>query len=246
MTEAILSSIIELLIISPIIFLFIDKNTNNKWSLIILFYLFYIINQCLTTLPTSFPFFDFIHGNWNWSGKIYATISSIIFYFVFKKHFCKNDFTTLKQQKGSLKYSILVIISLVFLVVISTYVFTPTTSLNYETLAFQLTMPGIDEEFAFRGIMLGILTTLLAKKIIIKNINIGSPATWITAILFGLIHGLALNSNLAIQMNWLSFINTFGIGLLYGWITLKSKSFLMSTLSHNSYNFLLSLTQMIK
>ncbi len=99
-------------------------------------------------------------------------------------------------------------------------------------------MPGIDEEFAFRGIMLGILSNSLKSRILIGSINLGSPALFITSILFGFVHSLTIDNNWNFNQNWFEFFNMFAIGLLLGWITIKTGSIFMAILLHNTLNTL--------
>lgn len=82
---------------------------------------------------------------------------------------------------------------------------------NIETLAFQLTVPGIDEEIIFRGILLGLLMSTLKDKISF----FGNPSILLTAILFGFWHSLTLDKNYSIDFNPIYF---FQIGLAgYVW-----------------------------
>ena len=111
-----------------------------------------------------------------------------------------------------------------------------------ETLAFQLTVPGIDEEIMFRGILLGLLATSLQDKILF----LGNPSILITAILFGFMHALTLNENFTIDFEPIYFLQTFLAGYIWGWITIKSRSILLAILSHNLSNFFGTLSTMIK
>ncbi len=117
---------------------------------------------------------------------------------------------------------------------------------NLESLGFQLTMPGFDEELAYRGIMIGLLATFLVDKITIKNRSIGNPAVWITAILFGLIHALKIKEIWQFQMDWIYFSYTFLFGFVLGWLTLKSRCILFPLITHNTVIFLGTLVTMIK
>lgn len=113
---------------------------------------------------------------------------------------------------------------------------------NLETLAFQLTVPGIDEEIIFRGILLGLLMSSLK-----ENIKfLGNPSVLLTGILFGLMHALTLKNDLSINFNSIYFFQTGIAGYIWGWITIKSRSILMAILSHNFSNFFGTLVTMIK
>ena len=245
MTKELTTIILQLTIISPILFLCLKKDCK-KGKLIILFYVFFILNSILLRLPGKIESLDFIGGNWNWTGKMFSIFGSIIFYLLFKKFYSGNDFIKVKQEKGSLKSNIITtIIILIVMVVMSIFMYGK-SDVTIETFGFQLTMPGFDEELAYRGIMLGILTTILIDKIKIGKINIGSPAIWITAILFGLIHGLSFNKEWSLHMEWSYFAYTCAYGFVLGWMTLKSRSILMPIISHNLTNFTAYLVMFLK
>jgi membrane protease YdiL (CAAX protease family) len=93
-------------------------------------------------------------------------------------------------------------------------------------------MPSLDEEFAFRGIILGLLLTALKPDLKIGVITIGNPAIIVTALLFGLVHSLNINSNWELSQDWLFFSYTFTYGLALGWMTVKSRSVLFPIISH--------------
>lgn len=103
---------------------------------------------------------------------------------------------------------------------------------------FQFTMPGLDEELAYRGIMLGLLSNSLKPRINLGSANLGNPALLITSILFGLSHSIYIDDNWSFYHNWFEFFNVFAIGLFLGWITIKSGNILMSILMHNLINTL--------
>jgi membrane protease YdiL (CAAX protease family) len=117
---------------------------------------------------------------------------------------------------------------------------------DIENIFFQLTMPGIEEEIAYRGIMLGLLNKILTPKIKIFDKSLGSPAIWITAILFGLSHGLFITDSFKIIFNYFPFLSAIFSGFIWGWITLRSGSILLSVISHNLTNVINNLIVIIK
>lgn len=112
-----------------------------------------------------------------------------------------------------------------------------------ETLLFQLTMPGFDEEILFRAILLGLLLTCLNDKIKIGKLTLGNPSVLITGLLFGLVHGLHFNNNF--EFEFYPFFVSSIYGYVWGWVTIKSKSILLPIVSHNLTNFLNSILRMI-
>jgi membrane protease YdiL (CAAX protease family) len=59
---------------------------------------------------------------------------------------------------------------------------------------------------------------------------------WLTALLFGLAHGLSLDKDWSLMMNRTYFGSSFSPGWLFGWMTVRSGSILASTLAHNLAN----------
>jgi membrane protease YdiL (CAAX protease family) len=240
-----------LVYVLPFIFLFFERNRLNYYRIFI--FLFYYIIALLFLNRNIFPPFDIgkWYYNWNdkWIRKGASIIFSIICYFIFKKYFKKYNYIKIKQEWKNIKIILLVS----FITIISnttySYYFSPKDTFNFEMLIFYLTIPGIDEEIMYRGILLGLLLSCLKKKVyFVENIGI-----IIIAILFGLIHALKINeisisyiSKISINFNIINFIRTVIIGYILGWITIKSKSILIPILVHNFINFFATLLQMIK
>lgn len=236
---------LELFLILPLVAVSLNKGRQSLLCLVI-FLFFFMMNQVLLQLPRQFGYLKIIDGNWNWAGKLYALIGSFIFYLVFKKYFHENNFIRTRQKEGSLKTTLVtsgVVLLLSFLMGLLLF---GDAQLNMEALAFQLTMPGFDEEFAFRGIMMGLLTTALNDRFPVARFNLGHPSLWITAVLFGLVHSFQLDQNWLPTFDWFYFSYTFLYGWILGWMVLKSKSILVPAISHNSTNFIGTLTTMIK
>ena len=109
-----------------------------------------------------------------------------------------------------------------------------------ETLLFQISMPGIDEEIMYRGVLLGLMCSALR----MGGAAWRNPAIIINGILFGLVHALSL-SNGTLQVNPMNFVWTGLLGYSFGYITIKTRSILIPMLTHNLYNFSLNLLSMI-
>ncbi len=130
---------------------------------------------------------------------------------------------------------IIVIIFLAQIVIttVMTSTFETKEKWDINTILFQLTAPGISEEIAYRGIMLGLLFKILKPNIIIFKNNFGNPAILITAILFGFAHGLHLTNSYGIEFNMFSFFFTLSYGIFWGWLTIRSGSILLAMISHS-------------
>lgn len=232
MTKIIAENLLKLIIVSPIIIFTLKNKKLETLKVLSAFVIFFLINQISINLPfiSSELRISNWNSNWNWVGKIYTIIGSILFLILYRKYPLKDYFLTFKQENKFLIKGIFIIISLLIFKTTQTFL-APTKPLNLETLFYQFSMPGIDEEIAYRGIMLGLLTKILKS----KNLILNSPV-WITAILFGFAHGLSLKTEFSISFNIQPFLRTLIYGLIWGWITIKSGSILLAFISHNLGN----------
>ena len=211
---------------------------NNKWKHLLLFASYYFFYLFLLAIPNLFPALRIVESAWNWSGKLYAITGSISFYLLFRKAFPQHNYITFKQKNNALKPKFYAIV-IIFFVSAGLACFSVNKSeTRLEYFLFQFTMPGLDEELAFRGIMLGLLSNSLKSKIYLGSRSLGNPALTITSILFAAGHSFSIDGNWVFYQNWFEFINMFAIGLLLGWMTVKSGSILMSILVHDLINIL--------
>ncbi|HQU86281.1 MAG TPA: hypothetical protein PKY59_24340, partial [Pyrinomonadaceae bacterium] len=193
MSRYLLEAFLQVVILIPFSLFFIKALTKGNLLRILFFALIFIVYQIMLILPKLAQVFNFIGGNWNWDGKIFGILFGMICYFVFRKFFSENDFFTFRQEKKNFKKTLIVAISSVLLVTLIAS-FTGSSEFDGETLAFQITMPGIDEEIMFCGILLGLLATALKEKI---NF-LGNPAVLLTSVLFGFIHAFTLDKNFSL------------------------------------------------
>ncbi len=233
---------LHLLILAPFIFLCLKDRSKVNIQRFFVFLICYFVNSVFLALPKFYPFFDIIKGGWNWDGKIYGTLGGIAAYFLFRGLFKENDFFTFRQNRHGLKSAlwwagVMVVFSSILHFVVGGW----TRTFDYETLAFQISLPGIDEEINIRGILLGLLVSSLREKISFW----GNPAILLTSILFGFGHALSLDG-WAVKLNPLYFLYSGFVGYILGWIALKSRSLLLPILSHNLFNFFGTLVSMIK
>ena len=232
--KIILASIVPLLPLLPLtIFLIKDDRqikTIGTFSLIFFSY------QMILKLPIEFKELQIIQGKWNWTGKLFGILFGISSYLLLKYKLEPFTFLKLRQKAKSLKTTLLLT---TIITCISLFAYFDTSKpFDIETLLFQLTMPGFDEEIMFRGVLLGLLLTCFKDKIIIGGKNFGNPSVLFIGLLFGLAHGLVVTDNLSIKLELYPFVWTSIVGYIWSWITVESKSILQPVLSHNLSNFI--------
>ena len=195
----------------------------------VMFAVYIGLDDLATSLPRLSPIFDPIGGRWNWAGKLYsiALAAAVILGFRFK---ARDIGLTLRQR--NVRTSLLAVLVLSVLSCSLGFLFRPDAP-GMETLAFQLLMPGIAEELAYRGIAPAILLGLFRGK--------KAPGTtpWVvvlvTALAFGAWHGLNYSGG-SYSFDLLSASFPFIGGLAYGWLRFHSGSLLLPIAAHGIGN----------
>ncbi|RKR09327.1 hypothetical protein C8C83_0951 [Flavobacterium sp. 90] len=240
--KILLESAVPVLILLPITFIF--AKDKNQIKTIGLFVLIFICYQILLKIPLEYKEFQIISGKRNWTGKLFGISFGLLTYLLLYHKLKPFNFLRFKQDKKALLKTILVS-SILICTAFFSY-FDTRIDFNIEILAFQLTMPGIDEEIMFRGILLALLLICLQDKIRIKEKTFGNPGILIIGILFGLVHGFSITDGLEWKFEFYPFIWTSVSGYILSWITVETKSILLPILSHNMINFIQTLMKMIK
>lgn len=240
--KILIESILPILVLLPLTIFFIKDKEQIKE--IGLFSIIFMLYQVVLKLPIEISELQIIHSKWNWTGKLFAIIFGVLTYLLLRKRITTFDFIHFRQNQKSLKKTLLLTCVPICISLIS--YFDTSKQFDKETLLFQLTMPGIDEELMFRAILLGLLLSSFKDKIIIKNINLGNPSILFIGLLFGIVHGLGITDNYKLNFELSPFIWTFFYGYIWSWITIESKSILQPIISHNLSNFLQNIIRMIK
>lgn len=192
----------------------------------------------LSVLPGLLPTTAWLTAlNWNWVGKLGAIAVTLLTYALMSK--------PLKAEAGLFalprppEWRSVVIVSLLLCALFWSVAWSLETPkpLTAETIAFQATMPGLDEEASFRGVLLALLVGALGKPYRFAGISIGWGALPIIAF-FGLAH--AVEAAGAMPIDWSSIAITFaltgmtGVGLL--WLKERTGSILVPIVVHNLIN----------
>ena len=239
MLKIFIEPLLHIAVILPFLLCLKNRGRINNLRILSITFCYYIYSIALL-LPKLFDVCNFINSRWNWDGKIFGIICCVLLYLIFRKLFSDNDFFTFKQSKDGLKpaalgAAIVVLISAVIWAILGN------TQFNIESLLFQISLPGIDEELMFRGLILGLMCSSLRT---IQS-SFGNTAIILNAVLFGLMHALTLTSD-SINFNFIYFLQTGSAGYIWAWITLKSKSILLAIIYHNFSNFFGTLATMLK
>jgi membrane protease YdiL (CAAX protease family) len=231
----ILEPLVYLILLLPLLIVGKKKHNWNKHYLIV-FALYVILDNVVTTIPLKFGILDFIDLNMNWTGKIFSYALAIVFLSTYKKISPKQFGFTFIQKDNSKSFAVRTTI-IVTIIMIGYCIFIGRYKSGIENIMFQLTMPSIVEEIVVRGIMLTLLSMVFLKNLRIGKHYFGMGVV-ITAVLFGLWHGLSISDDFGITMGWVPFVYTGIIGFVLALVKEKTGSLLFPVIIHLIVNLL--------
>jgi membrane protease YdiL (CAAX protease family) len=106
-------------------------------------------------------------------------------------------------------------------------------------------MPGLNEELTYRGYLLGILNSIMPRRV---NL-FAAPLGWgviVTSLLFGLLHGLWMDGSFAIHVDVIALCNTTISGFIFAWLRERTGSLVMPILAHGLEDVLFFLPRMMQ
>lgn len=205
------------------------KNFAPKW-LLVAGALFFANDAALTRCYGLLP--DFIGGDWNWLGKGVALLVTL----AVASHPAfgwQRSGLTMAQKPGSLKSAAIVG---ALLIALFTYfaLSSDDGQATAETYAFQLTMPGLEEEPFYRGVLLLALNEAFRGRVRALGIEWGWGAL-LSCALFGIAHGFAFEGG-AFSFDAMTFALTGVPALVLVWLRERTGSLLLPILLHNFGN----------
>lgn len=173
---------------------------------------------------------DLIPGDWNWQGKLTALFASLAIA-ALPAFGWRASGLTLRQTDLRAP---LIVAGLYVLLFIGLALALPDGPANAETLAFQLTMPGLEEETFYRGLLVLVLNRAFTGRLRWLGVDWSWGAV-LSCVLFGLAHAFGVSHG---RVSWapLSFALTAGPSLIAVWIRLRTGSILLPVLMHNFGN----------
>lgn len=220
---------------------FFKNNDSRKY--LFLFILFLFINQFIVR-NICIPEFMTIGTTWNWTGKIAAALFSLIAILILRRKYPIYFAFTLKQKKGSLRPVLRTVGIILIVWVIVLWLFVSKDNPSLEDHLFQLTIPGISEELAYRGLFLGLLNNVFKKKCIIFGAEIGWGAV-VTSLIFGLVHVIGFNEA-SFYFDTKNLFMPLMVGFILAWLRQKTGSLLIPVIFHNVINELSVIIEILK
>lgn len=176
-------------------------------------------------------------AQWNWSGKA-ASIAGMLLVAALPFAGWRKAGLTFRQAPGAwLAWAVLaVVVGVAFYFAYTSGDGKPSPA---ETIAFQWTMPSLDEEIYYRGVMLLFLDRAFAP----ASRLIGAPLGWgalVSSLMFGLTHGLGVSDG-GVSFDAFYFGWTFLLGAFFVWLRARTGSILAPLAGHSFGNGLFTL-----
>ena len=193
-------------------------------------------------LPIAFPHLLPVLGHeWNWTGKLVsiAATSLMVALLLAFAGFRAADFgLTLRQAPGTGKAIVFAIVPFLILIGALVWKMSPHGSWpNAETLGYQASLPGIDEEFFFRGLLLAVFDRMFPAKGNVLGAKMGYGAIAIS-IAFGLGHAILFDKSLNVHFEIIEGVFAGVTGFVLVWIRARTQSLVLPILTHNAVNLL--------
>lgn len=192
------------------------------------------VNDALLTrgygvLPDLLPDADL-----NWQGKLLALAATLAIA-ALPLFGWRRVGLTLAQAPGSLRSALPVLFFYCAFFLAIALIF-PNGEATGEDIAFQLTMPGLEEEAFYRGILLFALDRAFAGRVRFLGVDWGWGAI-LSSLLFGMTHAFGYSDG-QFALDALTMALTAIPSLIAIWVRLRTGSLLLPVAMHNFGNFI--------
>lgn len=196
-----------------------------------------LVNDAMLTrvwglIPDVIP-----RSDWNWQGKFMALAVTLAVASL-PMFGWKRSGLTLTQASGSWKTALPVTAAYAGLFLIMALTF-PNESASKEAIAFQLTMPGLEEEPFYRGVLLLALGRAFSGRLRFLGVD-WSLGAILSCALFGLAHAFGFSDG-AFSFDLMTMALTGLPSLIAVWLVLRTRSLLLPILMHNFGNAIMLL-----
>lgn len=107
--------------------------------------------------------------------------------------------------------------------------------LTVETVLYQATMPGLEEELLFRGILWALIDRALRRRTVLWGAQVGWGLV-ITTLVFGLAHGVVVDEHLGLSFAPSLVVATGVFGFVAGWVRARAASIWPAVVLHGAVN----------
>lgn len=220
-------------------------------SLLVLFFTVYFADNILIVLANRSSSLQLVPNHvWEgflvcgWSGKLYSILFAVGLLILCRKILSKEDAgLILRQKPGSFLPACAAILALsVWAYWVGCH--SPKGELDLQTLLYLAMIPGLNEELIYRGVMLGSLDRIMPAKLALLAAPVGGGVI-ATSMIFGLLHGLWLDSSLGIHIEIIALRNATVSGFIFAWLRERTGSLVMPMVAHGLEDLLFFLPRMM-
>lgn len=252
MTPILLSLLLIALLIFMVLVLIQSRQILENAPLLALFFGVYFLDNLTIILTNRFPSLQIIPNHiWegflvcSWSGKLYSILFVLALIFLCQSVLNKDAVgLTFHQKEGVVLPAFVVMLPLAAWALLVGFS-SPKGKPDLSTLIYLATMPGLNEELTYRGYLLGILNSFMPRRF---NL-FAAPIGWgviVTSLLFGLLHGLWMDGNLALHLDGIALRNSAISGFIFAWLRERTGSLVMPILAHSLEDVLFFLPRMMQ
>lgn len=202
------------------------------WSWIAAALIFMVVHDALLTNAWGLVPLPGIGDSWNWTGKVAALIGSLAVAAHPALGFRRSGLTLVQNRSGLT--GTLVLSALLVALFTGLALMSGGEGGTVEDFAFQLTMPGLEEEVFYRGVLLLMFNEAFGRPLRV----LGAPMGWaavVTSLAFGLDHAFSYSDG-AFTFDAMTLALTGGPALLLVWLREKSGSLVLPIVMHNFAN----------
>ena len=218
-----------ILILAGVALGLIGRKVSVRWLLVAVGLV--VLNDALLTngyglIPQIFP-----DSDWNWQGKALALAATLLI--AASAFGWRDSRLTVAQATGSLKTALPVALLYIGFFTLIAWLF-PNEPATAETVAFQLTMPGLEEEAFYRGVLLLALDRAFPDRRRVLGVEWGWGAL-LSCLLFGLAHAFGYSDG-GFSFDPVTMALTAVPSVIGVWLALRTRSILLPVVLHNFGN----------
>ena len=203
-----------------------------QWRWLIAALLLMVVYDALLTRGYGHIPLSFGPSNWNWEGKAMAVLLSLAVASLPMIGWRRAGLPLKQDRRG--QAGALALSGLLAALFLGLALYFPGQGFDLDSLAFQLTMPGLDEELFYRGVLLLMLNEAFGRPVRILGAWMGWGAV-LSSLAFGLTHALGYADG-GFTFEPLLMATTGVSALLLVWLREKTGSVLLPILLHNYGN----------
>lgn len=208
-----------------------DKRVAMPWLL--LFLALVVLDETGLYLALHFHLNHALGLYWNWVGKAFSLAWVVLFLAWGPISFREAGFR--RPRPGTIGKSAALACAFLLACLVVDKIQAPAGHASIETLLFQASMPTLAEESVYRGVLFAILMRAFGEHDLALPWY-RSRSVWITALAFGLIHGVSIGHGV-FQFNALACLFPLAFGLVAGGLRKHTDSLWPAIALHGAVDF---------